>query len=472
MENTPITISTFGSCVTRDIFRISDKEHRFKTQGNTGFISSPISIFSKPPEHADLLFEKVNSLNFSNFHKRSVGQDLNKNSLDYLRENKGEYLVFSLAEIRLSVFKLNETAFTLNQLTSKLKNEIIDLGYQEHRTLSLPLDDILESIDKLCDEILKIYSPDKIILLKEMPCNACYSNGTIVYSESMDILTHKYPTSLFKIVNAYAEEKLKCNVVNMPDMQYVMINSKHTFGAYIFHYTDKVYECLYADICKIVFGSKYEAVKQQKLLELKQEYYSALKKTLVKSSVLSDDAINCATINSLPEYLDALAKLKNCIVVISIKDTAGSCFDENIQQKLQKLGLIENLVKVWTVGYIAVIKNRIPIHESKSERNGYEQYLGQVDYFNLDIISKSYRCGNLAQININGTDYAVNGRGLNIVVIDLQSGKVADSVAFDTHVKNFPCRRRNDFHLNEDMIRIDIRRLQNKLDSMSDKLNQ
>ena len=49
-----ITISTLGSCVTRDIFRICDNEKEFKLQGNLGFIS-PISLFSDGFENEEIV---------------------------------------------------------------------------------------------------------------------------------------------------------------------------------------------------------------------------------------------------------------------------------------------------------------------------------------------------------------------------------------------------------------------------------
>lgn len=46
---------------------------------------------------------------------------------------------------------------------------------------------------------------------------------------------------------------------------------------------------------------------------------------------------------------------------------------------------------------------------------------------------------------IDGVDYAVNRRGLNIVVFDTQNFKVIDSVVFDTHATGIPC-----YHLSDD----------------------
>ena len=58
-----------------------------------------------------------------------------------------------------------------------------------------------------------------------------------------------------------------------------------------------------------------------------------------------------------------------------------------------------------------------------------------------DLVSRVYRNGNQAEIRMDGVDYAVNKRGLNIAVFEPHSGVLIDSAAFDTHVAGAPCSR-------------------------------
>ena len=149
-------------------------------------------------------------------------------------------------------------------------------------------------------------------------------------------------------------------------------------------------------------------------------------------------------------------------MIISIKDTVGYWFDKKLQSKMQILGLKENLLKELMVGYIAIIKDGVVLYEKK----GLEgvQYEGDIDYYTTSISSQPFKKGNRASICINGIDYAINKRGFNIVLIDLIRGKVIDSVAFDTHVPQFSCKRTDKYLCNEDIIRVDIKRLSNKVD--------
>jgi hypothetical protein len=59
----------------------------------------------------------------------------------------------------------------------------------------------------------------------------------------------------------------------------------------------------------------------------------------------------------------------------------------------------------------------------------------------VKLVSKDYNHGDIAFIGINGVDYSMNRRGLNIVVFDRTSQTVVDTVNFDTHLPDFPCSR-------------------------------
>lgn len=67
---------------------------------------------------------------------------------------------------------------------------------------------------------------------------------------------------------------------------------------------------------------------------------------------------------------------------------------------------------------------------------------GDIDGLSINIVSKVWNNGNWSEIKINGIDYSVNARGLNIVVFDKQSRILVDSVAFDTHVYALTCIRK------------------------------
>jgi len=65
---------------------------------------------------------------------------------------------------------------------------------------------------------------------------------------------------------------------------------------------------------------------------------------------------------------------------------------------------------------------------------GYQSYTSRFEGGRYDVQSIGYQEGNAASILINGKEYSMKSRGLNIVVYSHYQDKVIDSVNFDTHV--------------------------------------
>ena len=101
-----LEISTLGSCVTRDIFRISDTKKQFKLKGNVGFIS-PYTMFSEPAADCDDIIAAISKTNFAEFNKRNAIMDLKGKAFDYLIENRSEWLIIDLMELRADFLKKN-----------------------------------------------------------------------------------------------------------------------------------------------------------------------------------------------------------------------------------------------------------------------------------------------------------------------------------------------------------------------------
>ena len=141
-------------------------------------------------------------------------------------------------------------------------------------------------------------------------------------------------------------------------------------------------------------------------------------------------------------YLDNLSNnLKNRIVVISAKDTPGMAINQELQNKLQNIGVKTKLTDKHWCGYCAIIKNG----KSLKEKCAYDKTVSlKLDDVCLSIFATSspLNAENNSSVRVNSTEYSVNSRGLNIVVIDNITGKVVDSVSFDTHHPAFPCKRK------------------------------
>ena len=141
-------------------------------------------------------------------------------------------------------------------------------------------------------------------------------------------------------------------------------------------------------------------------------------------------------------YLNMLPELvKNFLVIIAVKDTPGNCINGGIVNQLKNAGFKENLQNRHLQSYIGVIDGGQLLFESLSKINEPILWETKIDSYQVKAISKVLGNGDTAEIKINDVDYAVNERGLNIVVFNKRSGNLIDSVCFDTHLSTFTCSR-------------------------------
>lgn len=142
------------------------------------------------------------------------------------------------------------------------------------------------------------------------------------------------------------------------------------------------------------------------------------------------------------KYFELLDQLKNnCIIVIAVKDTPGIFIDETVAKEMLQLGYKESLQDKHWHSYIGILDAGNVVYENVSAGEEASTFTGIIDRLNIAVVSKPFRNGNIAEIKLNGTNYSVNMRGLNIVVFEKNSKAVLDSVCFDGHLKDIPCCR-------------------------------
>lgn len=173
------------------------------------------------------------------------------------------------------------------------------------------------------------------------------------------------------------------------------------------------------------------AAQQREIRELK-----ALVSNLSKSVGILNNITN------IHEYMDALIKRKaQYIIYISVKDTPGLALTNDIAQKINELGFKVNLEGCHWCSYIGVQSKGELVHEELSSKNEAVEKFLKLENMDIHMESRCWNAGNIARIIVNGTDYAVNRRGLNFVVWDVLDNKLADTVCFDTHTHEATCYR-------------------------------
>jgi len=142
------------------------------------------------------------------------------------------------------------------------------------------------------------------------------------------------------------------------------------------------------------------------------------------------------------KYIDYLAEIKDYyLIIIASKDSTGKFLKDG----LKILGCMD-LNKKYRLGYVAVIDEGKLIFEKlsadKSDKNDFAAYKNIIDNCDVSVLSKGYDIGNIAEIIINGENYSLNKRGLNIAVYDKKTKKCIDSVSFDMCAAEKTCFRK------------------------------
>lgn len=150
------------------------------------------------------------------------------------------------------------------------------------------------------------------------------------------------------------------------------------------------------------------------------------------------------TIDNFSDYLSYMTSNPEYGYFISVKDVPGHelCKSDELIHKIKNLGF-ENMDKFtnWEYhSFLGVIKNGEVIYEHVGDDEKIS-YISFIDNHSLVMDSATLNAGNKASIYIDDKDYAINRRGINIVVYDFNREEIIDSVCFDTHTEGIECFR-------------------------------
>lgn len=136
------------------------------------------------------------------------------------------------------------------------------------------------------------------------------------------------------------------------------------------------------------------------------------------------------------EFKSYIARLQNGesddkIVLIATADICNTGLDETELKMLFDLGLNTDFMSEQNKAYVAVIKKGKVIYEVSAD--DVVKFDWDLDDVKCTLSSAGPENGANASIQIGGEEYAVGGRGFNIVVYDCTKNIVLDSKCFDTY---------------------------------------
>lgn len=158
-------------------------------------------------------------------------------------------------------------------------------------------------------------------------------------------------------------------------------------------------------------------------------------------------------------YLKNLnSRKEECIICMSARDDMCAVLSDEDIRALHSLGLQSDFEDTLETAdsFLAYIDGGEVIYEAISNRKlSYTPENVDSDLKISIVSSGKYSTAN-ASIKVNGKQNAVNTNGINIVVIDKDTGMVLDSVAFDTSTDTHSCTHKDSLkHLDEYWLEID-----------------
>lgn len=150
-------------------------------------------------------------------------------------------------------------------------------------------------------------------------------------------------------------------------------------------------------------------------------------------------------------YLSKLReRASDTIICMAASDDVSAGLNDQVIDSMSLLGLQSDFNKTLGIrdSFISIIDGGDVLYEGISNRKMiYEKDLPDKMKMHIAITSSGRNTGATASIIVNGTEYACNSPGLNIVVIDKKTGMVIDSVVFNISVEEHTCIHRDSLTL-------------------------
>lgn len=445
-----VTFNILGCCASREpINNLQKLVKGVEVNQYVAFIN-PISLFSQKGER-EMSIDDLKDYSISNFRKRNLCFDVNKQALEYLFAKESDFLIIDILSARHAMIKKDEHYITIDPTTiKKTEKEDQAFGWADYAVVN-PFTDVDEqawkqAIEQLCNEVLSHYAPEQIILLESYAATKSIDFGTgKIYDLLPDQIVNVIKwNNLFKQLLKLLKENIgNCHVIEFPNINTVFAEKNSSFGNSVLHYWPPHYDHV-AKSLNIIMKRLPSPLEKEALNTLKEHYeqsanYIAMTRYLKsefdilhKEIALSGYSSTLTDINNFDEYLDCLKNISSqYLVVLAVRDTPGDNLPDTIVNKIRNMGFTA-FSKQRRRMYIGVAYKSLIVCDSQADKPEVKTEYSNT-WLSLKACSSPFTQDNCAKIIIGGIDYAVNQRGINIVVYDTDRKMLIDSVAFDQH---------------------------------------
>lgn len=139
-------------------------------------------------------------------------------------------------------------------------------------------------------------------------------------------------------------------------------------------------------------------------------------------------------------YVECIRKLieinHNMVVLCGVKDTPGGQGALEVVKQMHRLGL-SNFRFGYGIMYAGIICNGKVVRDLSGEKVRdpiTTEY--RIDNRVFELESHGYLpAKNYCSIRVNAVEHAINKRGINIVLYDMDNDEVVDSICYDSHLR-------------------------------------
>lgn len=143
-----------------------------------------------------------------------------------------------------------------------------------------------------------------------------------------------------------------------------------------------------------------------------------------------ESVIRLLSINDFEEYIEAV-KQTDYLCLLSVRDDAAMGGAGEMYEAVCGLGAQKFPAKDIRSSYIFVSRQNEVLAEEVSAVSNVKWRRMLDDSIYVNVQSAGLDIGDYSLISINGTDYSMNKRGINIVLYDMNEQRTIDSVNFD-----------------------------------------
>ncbi len=289
-------------------------------------------------------------------------------------------------------------------------------------------------IDQIVSEIYENRDPERIPHPSEQNIAYLDKMQTICSENGAELILVKLPSIVFPqdaygrtCWSRYTYEQIR-ELATSRGLTYIDLNYDVDTG--VDFKTDSLDGGVHLNICGAEKVSAFLGSYLEENYTLDRSTNQTWDKNLELYDSLRQTALLQATLN-FRAYLARLAEnMEGRTIVIAAKEEYISGLDKEDFDLLKALGLTIIQNGGFADSYLAVIQDGIVQFEKTSkQRISYDDSPGGIQ---INAVSSGWYSTSLASIKINGTEYAMNSNGLNIVVWDNNAGLPMDSAAINT----------------------------------------